>query len=121
VLVRRPVWLVEARPRDPHYLYGRIVLRFDAQTYLGSWATKYDRADNVVGSYQVSTGPYQSPDGGRTWIQGGGIPVQIAENLVYKRATAILFPPRAANNPADMRVALSPDHFRPEVLVQLGR
>jgi hypothetical protein len=121
VLVRRPVWVVEARPKDRRYLYGRIVLRFDAETYLGSWASKYDRAGNLAASYQVSSGPYQTPDGGRTWIQSGGIPVQIAENLVYKRATAVLFPARAPNNPADMRVPLSSDRFGPDVLVQLGR
>jgi hypothetical protein len=121
VLVRRPVWIVEARPKNRRYLYDRIVLRFDAETYLGSWSTKYDRAGNLVTSYQVSSGPYQTPDGGRTWLQSGGIPVQIAESHVYQRATAVLFPPRAAQNPADLRVPLSPGLFDPAVLVQLGR
>lgn len=121
VLVRRPVWIVEARPRNPRYLYSRIVLRFDAETYLGSWASKYDRGGNLTASYQVSSGPYQTPDGGRTWIQSGGVPVQIAENLAYDRATAVLFPAGVRSSPADMRVPLSASRFGPETLVQLGR
>jgi hypothetical protein len=120
VLARRPVWIVEAVPKDPHYLYGRIVLRIDAETYRGSWATKYDWAGTPTGSYQVSTGAYYSPDG-RTWISSGGVAVQTAENLLYKRATVVLFPPRSRENPADWRVATSAEDFRPDVLARLGR
>src|SRR5690606_23435398 len=77
VLVERPVYVVEARPKDPNYLYGRIVLRFDAETFRGSWATKYDRADVPMGSYQVSNGAFsQAPDG--SWIPAGGTAVQTA-------------------------------------------
>jgi hypothetical protein len=120
VLARRPVWILEAVPKDPGYLYGRIVLRMDAETYHGSWASKYDRADVLMGSYQVSTGAYYSPDG-RSWISAGGIAVQTAENLAYKRATVVLFPPRSPDNPADWRVTTSAEQFTPDVLVRLGR
>jgi hypothetical protein len=64
VLVRRPMWIVEAIPKDPNYLYGRILLRFDAERYLGSWAGKYDRAGTLVSSYQVSQGSYYGPNDG---------------------------------------------------------
>jgi hypothetical protein len=120
VLGRRPVWVVEAVPKDPRYLYGRIVLRLDAETYHGSWASKYDRADVLTGSYQVSAGAYYAPDG-HTWVSSGGIAVQTAENLVYKRATVVLFPSGNRENPADWRVTTSPEHFTPDVLVRLGR
>jgi hypothetical protein len=120
VLARRPTWIVEAVPKDPHYLYGRIVLRIDAETYRGSWASKYDPAGSLVGSYQVSTGAYYSPDG-RTWVSSGGIAVQTAENLTYKRATVVLFPPRSRDNPADWRVATPAERFAPDVLARLGR
>jgi uncharacterized protein DUF1329 len=120
VLGRRPVWVVEATPKDPNYLYGRVVLRFDAETYRGSWATKYDRAGGLVGSYQVSTGAYYAPDG-KTWISSGGIAVQTAENVVYRRATVVLFPSRSADNPADWRVPTSAERFSPDMLVRMGR
>ena len=54
-------------------------------------------------------------------MPGGAIGVQIAENLVYKRATAILFPPRNPQNAADYRVPLSRDLFNPDALVRFGR
>jgi len=121
VLVQRPVWIVEATPKDPNYLYGRIVLRFDAESYLGSWTTKYDRAGALVGSYQVLQGMYYSPDGGHSYVPGGTIGVQIAENFTFKRATAMLFPPHNPQNAADYRVPLSRDLFNPDALVRLGR
>jgi hypothetical protein len=121
VLVRRPVWVVEAIPKDPNYLYGRIVLRFDAETYLGSWASKYDRGGTLVASYQVSQGAYYRPDGARTYVPAGGVGTQIAENLLYNRATVVLFPPRSHQNPADYRVPLRQEHFNPDVLVRFGR
>ncbi|HEX6132203.1 MAG TPA: DUF1329 domain-containing protein [Actinomycetota bacterium] len=120
VLVRRPVWVVEARPKDPNYLYGRIVLRFDAETFRGTWASKYDRADVLVGSYQVSSGAYShAPDG--SWIAGGGTTVQTAENYLYDRATVVVFPARSPENPADFRVELDPGGFDADVLVRMGR
>ena len=121
VLVRRPVWVVEAIPKDPNYLYGRIVLRFDAETYLGSWASKYDRGGTLVASYQVSQGAYYRPDGAQTYVPAGGVGFQIAENLLYNRATVVLFPPRSRQNPADYRVPLRQELFNPDVLVRFGR
>lgn len=120
VLVERPVWIVEARPKDPNYLFGRIVLRFDAETSRGTWASKYDRADLLVGSYQVSSGAYSQAEDG-SWIPAGGTAVQTSENFLYDRATVVLFPPRDPANPADFRVALDPSEFDADVLVRLGR
>jgi hypothetical protein len=119
-LARRSVWVVEAVPKDPHYLYGRLVLRIDTETYRGSWVTKYDWAGVPVASYQVSSGAYYSPDG-RTWVSSGGIALQTAENLAAKRATVVLFPPRSLENPADWRVTTSAERFSPDVLTRLGR
>ncbi|MFN8545212.1 MAG: DUF1329 domain-containing protein [Candidatus Binatia bacterium] len=119
-LVRRPVWIVEATPRDPNYLYGRILLRFDAETYRGTWASKYDRAGTLLLSYQASLGTYFNPNG-TAWITSGGVAVQTAESFVVKRATVVLFPPRNPGNPADWRVTNPPDVFNPDALVRFGR
>ena len=121
VLVRRPAWIVEATPKDSSYLYGRLVLRLDAETYRGSWVSKYDRGGTLVAAYEVSTGAFSSPDGGRTWVQTGGIAVQTAENFQFRRATVTLFPPRNPDNPADWRVPFSPDLFGVDALARLGR
>lgn len=121
VLVRRPVWVVEGVPKDPNYLHGRIIFRFDAETSLGTWASKYDRAGTLVGSYQVSQGGYYTLDGGRNYVTASGVGAQIAENLLFKRATVAVFPPRDPENPADYRLPLPADLFDPDVLVRLGR
>lgn len=121
VLVRRPVWIVEALPRDPNYLYGRIVLRFDAETYHGSFSSKYDRAGTLLVSYQASTGAYYTGDAGRTYFPSGGIAVRTAENFLYKRATVVLFPPRQREHPADYRVPLAPDLFSMDALIWHGK
>jgi len=119
-LARRPVWVVEVKPRDPNYLFGKIVLRIDTETFAGAWVSKYDRAGRLMISYQVSLGSwYPMPDG--TWIASGGIPVQTAENVVLRRATALLFPPRNPQNPADYRIATDPALFTPDVLVRMGK
>jgi hypothetical protein len=120
-LARRPMWIVEATPRDPNYLYGRIVLRFDAETYQGSFATKYDRAGTLMLSYQAGTGGYYSGDGGHTYIFAGGLAVRISENFLYKRATVVLFPPRKRENPADYRIPLSADMFNADALIRFGK
>jgi hypothetical protein len=119
-LARRPTWVVEVTPKDPNYLYGRIVLRIDAETYRGSWVSKYDRAGTLLTSYQTSTGAYYNPDG-KTWVSTGGIAFQVAESFLYHRATVVLFPPRDAKNAADWRVANPRELFNPDVLVRLGR
>jgi hypothetical protein len=121
VLVRRPVWIVEAKPRDPNYLYGRIVLRFDTETYQGSFASKYDRAGTLLTSYQASTGAYYTIDGDHAYIQSGGTSVRTGENFLYKRATVVLFPPRKQENPSDYRVPLTPEMFNIDALVRLGK
>jgi hypothetical protein len=36
VLVRRKLWLVEAVPRDPYYLFARIELGIDQETFQGA-------------------------------------------------------------------------------------
>jgi hypothetical protein len=120
-LTRRSVWIVEAKPKDPNYLYGRLVLRFDAETYHGSWASKYDKADQLTLSYQVADGPFVTPDGGKTYLSGGGIAFQTSENPIYGRATASVFPPRDPKNPSDARVPLHPSEFSVDSLMRLGK
>ena len=121
VLVRRPLWIVEAVPKDPNYLYGRIILRFDAERYLGSFTSKYDRAGTLLMSYQAATGAYYPANGGMPYLSAGGIAVRTAENFLYNRATVVLFPPRNPNNPADYRIPLSPVQFTSDALVRGGK
>ncbi len=121
VLGLRPVWVVEAKPKNPDYLYGRILLRFDVDSFHGTWASKYDRAGMLLMSYQVASGAYTTPDGGKTYLPGGGIAVQTAENFLFDRATATLFPAHDPRNAADFRIPLSPQLFSVDALMRLGK
>ena len=42
-LVRRPVWVVEAVPKDPKYTTGRQVLWIDRELYVGYYKETYDK------------------------------------------------------------------------------
>lgn len=120
VLVERPIWVVEAKPKDPNYLYGRLLLRFDAETFRGTWASKYDWADTLIGAYEVSNGAYQQAKDG-SWVAAGGVAVQTAESFLYNRATVVLFPRNDPSSPADFRVPLDPGEFDADALVRMGR
>src|SRR5262245_2426405 len=43
VLVRRKLWVVEARPRDPYYLFRRIEIALDQETFQGVWRRKFEK------------------------------------------------------------------------------
>jgi hypothetical protein len=120
VLIRRPVWVIEAVPKDPNYLFGLVVLRIDAENYHGAWTSKYDRAGTLLISYQSSRGAYYRTSDG-SYVQSGGIAVRTAENFLYDRATVVLFPPRNPDNPADYRVPLNPNEFNAASLMRLGK
>jgi hypothetical protein len=121
VLVRRPIWIVEAVPKDPNYLFGRIVLRVDAETFHGAWTSKYDRAGTLLISYQASRGAYYRRGDDGSYVPAGGIAVRTAENFLYSRATVVIFPPRNPNNPADYRVPLEAGEFSSAALMRLGK
>jgi hypothetical protein len=45
------VWIVEGIPTDPYYLYGKLVLRFDKQTWRGTYGSKYGRRGELLASH----------------------------------------------------------------------
>lgn len=46
-LTRRPVWVVEATPKDPAYAYSRQVLWIDKELYIGYYKITYDKAGQL--------------------------------------------------------------------------
>ena len=47
-LVPRPVWIVEAMPKNPYYLYGKQILYLDKDSGRGYWKNKYDWKGNAL-------------------------------------------------------------------------
>ena len=119
ILIRRPHWVIEAVPKDRYYLYGKIILRFDKQVYLGSYSSKYDWQGKLLASYAairtntVKVGP------GEYWGWAGGA-VALAVNWKLDRATTAGIV-AGEDVPADSRIPLSPDLFSVQRLTLKGR
>ncbi len=52
VLVRRKLWIVEAKPRDPYYLFKRIEIALDQETFQGVASRKFDAQGALLRSLQ---------------------------------------------------------------------
>jgi hypothetical protein len=44
IYTKRPVFIIEGRPRDPYSNYGKVIHYIDAETFTGYWKVVYDRA-----------------------------------------------------------------------------
>jgi hypothetical protein len=119
VLIRRKQWVIEAVPKDPYYLYGKLVLRFDKDVFLGSYTTKYDWKGNLLASYAAVRTNIVRAGPGELWGWAGGA-VALALNWKLDRATAAGIV-AGKNVPADSRVPLSRDLFSLQRLTARGR
>jgi len=119
VLIRRPHWVVEAVPKDPYYLYGKILLRFDKDIYLGSYSSKYDWQGKLIMSYSAIRTNIVKVAPGELWGWAGGA-VAVALNWKLDRATTAGIV-AGRNVPADSRIPLSPSMFSLQRLMDRGR
>jgi hypothetical protein len=119
ILIRRPHWIVEGVPKDPYYLYGKLVLRFDKDIYLGSYSSKYDWKGKLLTSYSAIRTNLIRVGPGEYWGWIGGA-VAVATNWKLDRATTAGLV-AGENVPADSRIPLSPDLFSLQRLTSQGR
>jgi len=119
VLVRRPHWVVEAVPKDPYYLFGKIVLRFDKELFMGSYSSKYDWQGHLIGSYSAIRTNIVKVAPGELWAWAGGA-VAVALNWKLDRATTAGIV-AGQNVPADSRIPLAPSMFSLQRLSERGR
>ena len=109
ILIRRPHWVIEAVPKDPYYLYGKLVLRFDKDIYLGSYSSKYDWQGNLIASYAAVRTNVVKVAPGEFWGWAGGA-VATALNWKQDRATTAGIVVGEAV-PADSRIPLDANLF----------
>ena len=64
VLVRRKLLVVEAKARDPYYLFHRIEIALDAETFQGVWSRKFDGQGALLRSLQFVMYATQPTPGG---------------------------------------------------------
>jgi hypothetical protein len=89
-LAKRRFWIVEAVPHDRYYLYGKIELYIDKETFQGSWNRKFSWQGELLNTLQVmayNLVAYTRPNGMVDYIQGSNMSYQTAENIKANRAT----------------------------------
>jgi hypothetical protein len=89
-LAKRPMWVVEGTPKDKYYLYGKLELYIDRETYQGSWNRKFAWNGELLNTMQVIAYNhilYTRPDGVKEYMQGSNMSYQCAENIKANRAT----------------------------------
>lgn len=92
VLVKRPVWIVEGVPKDKYYLFGKLVLRFDKDSWRGTYNSKYDWQGEILNSYLPVYGPYFNNE--NEWHQYASCLFTMAQNWRLNRATVSHADPR---------------------------
>jgi hypothetical protein len=119
VLVRRPHWIVEAVPKDKYYLYGKIILRFDKDLFMGSYSTKYDWKGQLMASFAGVRTNIITVAPGEVWGWAGGA-VAVAINWKLDRATTAGIA-IGSGVPADSRIPLAPQMFSLQSLMSKGK
>jgi hypothetical protein len=123
-LIKRPIYVIEGTPKDRYYLYGKIQLHIDRETFQGSWNRKFSWKGELLNTLQASsTGPTRSPDDGKSWFDsgiGGCLIAQIAENVKLNRATVSAVDPK--KKPITwVAVPLKPSFFDHVSLARFGK
>jgi hypothetical protein len=92
-LVPRPVWVVEAIPKDRYYLYGKMIMYFDKQSFRGYWKNKYDWKGAALHNWMVPGLLLWKVDGPPGYVRNGnGGNSAVAVNYKLRRATVTGMP-----------------------------
>src|SRR6185369_17501330 len=83
VVVKRKVWILEAKPRDPYYLFARIELAIDQETFQGVWSRKFDAQGALLRSLQFLIAAPQPIEAGgdKLLLPATSMGYTLAENL----------------------------------------
>jgi len=85
-LAKRKFWVIEGVPKDKYYLYGRIELWIDDQSWQGAWNRKFSWQNELLNVYQVmGFASADFNDKERFWGSTQGF--QCSENIKAERAT----------------------------------
>ena len=92
-LVLRPVWIVEAKPKNPYYIFGKQVMYLDKESFRGFWKQKFDWKGEALANWQLPESLIYPVDGepGHVRIGGGGS-VAVMNNFKQDRATVTGMP-----------------------------
>ena len=123
-LAKRKFWIIEAAPKDKYYLYGKIELYIDKETFQGAYNRKFSWNNELLNTYYIlgfMSHKFERPDGGVEILWGSNMGYQAAENIKMNRATvsALLAPGKNPGN--DRRVPYDPTFFDVSTLSRFGK
>jgi hypothetical protein len=123
-LAKRPVWILEAIPKDQYYLYGKVQLYVDRETYQGVFNRKFGWKGELLNTYYILGLISQKrvrPDGGEEWLWASNMGYQAAENIKRNRATVSGLLPAGKSPANDRRVPYEPSFFDFMTLQRFGK
>ncbi|MFQ5665626.1 MAG: DUF1329 domain-containing protein [Candidatus Binatia bacterium] len=123
-LALRPMWVIEGTPKDKYYLYGKIQLYIDKETFQGAWNRKFGWTGELLNTLQTARGQHAAlkrPDGTVEWQLSSTFAFQCAENIKMHRATVAGLLPRGKNVPNDRRIHYDPKFFDATTLQRFGK
>jgi hypothetical protein len=121
-LAKRSFWVVEGVPRDKYYLYGKLELWIDAETWDGAWNRKFSWTGELVHIYQLQARinqPAGSPEQ-REWVPASTMVWACAENVKMNRATLGGMRPDAKAE-FYRRMVIEPNTFESSTLNRFGK
>jgi hypothetical protein len=119
-LAKRRFWVLEGIPKDKYYLYGRIELWIDDQSWQGAWNRKFSWQGELLNVYQVmgfATADFNEKE--RWW--GSTQAFQLSENIKMDRATVSGMLGRGSDPANDRRITLEPGFFDYQSLSRFGK
>lgn len=122
-LAKRKFYVVSGVPKDRYYLYGRVQLFIDVETFQGAWNRKFDWQGELLNTLQIMAflpKKFTRPDGIEDYIQGSNMSFQLAENIKQNRATSAgqKSHPKAA---LDSRMTFESSFFDTQTMSRFGK
>jgi hypothetical protein len=128
VLTKRKAWIIEATPKDKYYLYGKVQLYIDQETYQGMWNRKYSwkgESLNTSTALGYLNGKRVAPDGSEEWFWASNMGYQAAFNLKMDRATVTGWALKGRDKfetvTNDRRIQYDPAFFDYQTLYRFGK
>ena len=119
-LAKRKFWVLEGVPKDKYYLYGKIELWVDDETWQGAWNRKFSWQGDLLNVYQVMGFASQDFDSKERWY-GSTMAYQGSESIKADRATVSGMNGPGADPANDRRFPLRPDFFDYQTLNRFGK
>jgi hypothetical protein len=115
-ITKRPVWLIEAVPKDPYYAYGRQIIWVDRELFRGYYKEVYDRAGQYWKTILVGGGQALSEDKVFSTRQADyGLAID-----EHSTSANVVLPLREGND-IRINVGLNPDDFGYQGLTRFGK